>query len=72
MKNILYLQKKKDFLLWRDIVCLISKKEHLNKEGLIKILKLKASLNKGLSENLQGFSQKLKKQLDLMFVYLLL
>jgi len=31
----------------------MNKGEHLNKEGLIKIVSLKAYLNKGLSENLK-------------------
>ncbi len=57
----LFTKKKKDFLLWRDIVHLISKKEHLNKEGLIEILKLKASLNRGLPENFEDFFSKIEK-----------
>ena len=34
---------------------LINKKEHLSKEGFLKIVSLRASLNKGLSENLQVY-----------------
>jgi hypothetical protein len=32
---------------------LINKREHLDKEGLIKIVNLKTSLNKGLSDELR-------------------
>ena len=41
-------QKKADFLLFREIVILMSKKEHLSNSGLTKIISLKASLNLGL------------------------
>jgi hypothetical protein len=36
-----------------NIVELINKGEHLNKDGIIKIVNLKASLNKGLSDKLK-------------------
>lgn len=52
-KYSLITQKYSDYILWRTIIELINKKEHLNKSGLIKILNLKASLNKGLSKNLK-------------------
>jgi hypothetical protein len=39
--------------LFKEIVRLINKSEHLNKDGIIKIINLKASLNKGLSDNLK-------------------
>lgn len=52
-KYPLITQKQKDFLIWKDISILICKNEHLNKEGLIKILSLKASLNKGFSDKLR-------------------
>lgn len=41
-------QKKADYLLFREIVILRSKKEHLSNSGLTKIISLKASLNLGL------------------------
>jgi LAGLIDADG endonuclease len=46
-------QKQSDFLLFKEIVRLMNKSEHLNKDGIIKIINLKASLNKGLSDNLK-------------------
>lgn len=44
-------QKKADYLLFREIVTLISKKEHLSNSGPLrtKIMSLKASLNLGLN-----------------------
>ena len=45
-------QKKVDFDLWVKIVELISKKEHLTPEGVLKIFSLKSVLNKGLSDKL--------------------
>lgn len=45
-------QKQNDFLIWKDIIKLMCKKEHLNKEGLIKIINLRASLNRGLTDKL--------------------
>jgi len=41
-----------DYQLWVRCVNLIAKKEHLNLEGLTKIVSIKSALNKGLSENL--------------------
>ena len=52
-KYPLITQKKVDFILFKEIVDLMSRKEHLTIEGLRKILALKASLNLGLSENLK-------------------
>lgn len=54
-KYLLITQKQSDFILFKDIVYLINNKAHMNKEGLIKILSLKASLNKGLSDSLIAF-----------------
>jgi hypothetical protein len=48
-KYPLLTQKRADFLLFKSIVELINKKEHLNMEGLRKILSIKASINRGLS-----------------------
>ena len=47
-------QKKVDFDLWVKIVELISKKEHLTPEGVLKIFSLKTVLNKGLSKNISN------------------
>ena len=46
-------QKRADFLLFKAIVDLMNKKEHLQIEGLKKIVNLKASLNKGLPLSLK-------------------
>ena len=54
-------QKQSDYLLFKKIAELINKDEHLTKEGIIKIISLKASLNKGLSHNLKiNFPNKIK------------
>jgi hypothetical protein len=42
-----------DFILFKEIIDLIEKKEHLTPEGLNKILSIKASMNKGLSYSLK-------------------
>lgn len=52
-KYPLITQKQSDFFLWKGIIELISNSEHLNMNGLIKILTLRASLNKGLSNKLK-------------------
>lgn len=43
-------QKRADFLLFKLIVELMNNKLHLNVEGLHKIISIRASMNKGLSE----------------------
>ena len=52
-KYPLITQKKADFILFKNIIELMKCKEHLNIEGLQKIISFKASLNLGLSEDLQ-------------------
>lgn len=52
-KYPLITKKRGDFLLFKSIIELMNKSEHLNKNGVKKIVKLKASLNKGLSEKLK-------------------
>jgi hypothetical protein len=52
-KYPLITQKQSDFLLFKEIVELMDKGEHLTKDGLAKIINLKASLNKGLSNKLK-------------------
>lgn len=47
-------QKQSDFLLFKNIVELMYKDEHLTKYGMIKIVGLKASLNRGLSDKLKA------------------
>lgn len=47
-------QKFGDFVLFKEAVKLIGLREHLTKEGLLKLVSLKASLNKGLSGKLKS------------------
>ena len=47
-------QKLADFFLFKQAVKLISLGEHLTKEGLLKLVSLKASLNNGLSSKLKS------------------
>lgn len=47
-------QKKADYLLFKDVVTLMNNKEHLSVDGLLKIVNIKASINKGLSANLKA------------------
>lgn len=46
-------QKRGDYILWKSIVEIMQEKEHLTQEGLEKIVAIKASLNKGLSDDLK-------------------
>ena len=46
-------KKQADFKLFKEALNLISDKEHLTSEGLLKIVAIKASMNKGLSKELQ-------------------
>jgi hypothetical protein len=41
-----------DYYLFKQAFDLVSRKEHLTQEGLNKILAIKASINRGLSEGL--------------------
>nr|YP_010963385.1 NADH dehydrogenase subunit 2 [Raffaelea arxii]WNK75974.1 NADH dehydrogenase subunit 2 [Raffaelea arxii] len=52
-KYPLFTKKREDFLLFTQIVVLISQKEHLTNEGLQKIISLKASMNLGLPKTLK-------------------
>lgn len=54
-------QKYGDFFIFNNIVELINESEHLNKDGIIKIIKLKSSLNKGLSNELKYNFPNIKK-----------
>lgn len=56
-KYPLLTQKQADFKLFKQVVELMNRKEHLTIEGLHKIVAIKASINLGLSSRLkQGFS----------------
>ena len=41
-------KKRADFILFKSAVELVIRKEHLTEEGFLKILVIKASMNKGL------------------------
>jgi len=47
-------QKQADYLLFKQAVKLIHNKEHIYPAGLQKVINIKASLNKGLSESLKA------------------
>jgi len=47
-------KKFADYVLFKQAVKLIGLRAHLTKEGLLNLVSLKASLNKGLSEKLKG------------------
>lgn len=53
LKYPLRTQKQADFLLFKSIIDIIVKGDHLTTEGLYKIVNIKASLNRGLSEELK-------------------
>lgn len=53
-KYSLITQKQADFKLFKEIVQIIKRGEHVKQEGLQQILNLRATLNKGLSENLKA------------------
>lgn len=52
-KYILITNKYKDFIIFKQIVSLMSENKHTTLEGLEEILEYRASLNWGLSKNLQ-------------------
>ena len=52
-KYPLITQKHADYLLWREIIMMMQRKEHITQEGLLTIISLRASLNLGLSESLK-------------------
>ena len=52
-KYPLITQKQADYLLFKQAFDLVSRKEHLTKEGFNQLLAIKASINKGFSEELK-------------------
>lgn len=52
-KYPLLTQKRADFELFRRLIKLMNLKEHLTTEGLYKIMSIRASINKGLTEELK-------------------
>lgn len=53
LKYHLITQKQIDFKLFKHVIDLINLKEHLTLEGIIKIVSIRSSINKGLSETLK-------------------
>lgn len=51
-KYPLLTQKRADYLLFKQVVAIMKNKQHLTSEGLTKIISIRASMNKGLSETL--------------------
>jgi hypothetical protein len=51
-KYPLITQKRADYLLFREVVMMKVRKEHLTEQGLLKIVAIRASMNKGLSDQL--------------------
>lgn len=47
-------QKRADFELFKQVIDLMNRKEHLTKEGLQQIINLRASMNLGLSDELKA------------------
>nr|YP_009262113.1 LAGLIDADG endonuclease [Chrysoporthe deuterocubensis]AMX22188.1 LAGLIDADG endonuclease [Chrysoporthe deuterocubensis] len=52
-KYPLLTKKRQDFLIWREVVQLMMRKEHQTYEGVRYIIKLKSALNLGLSDKLR-------------------
>lgn len=52
-KYLLLSKKRADYILFKEIIYLIIKKDHFTKEGLLKIINIKAFMNKGISEELK-------------------
>ena len=47
-------QKQADFILFSSLVNLMNNKEHLTEKGINKIISIRASMNKGLTESLKS------------------
>jgi hypothetical protein len=59
-KYPLITQKLADYIIFKEIITLMNKKEHINLEGLNKIVSLRASLNLGLFDSLKKFFPNIK------------
>ena len=46
-------KKHADYILWREVIMVMQRKEHITPKGLLTVLSLRASLNLGLSESLK-------------------
>ena len=49
----LYTQKRTDYKLFKQVVLMLLNKKHFTEDGLLKIIAIKAAMNKGLSESLK-------------------
>lgn len=47
-------QKRADYLLFKEVVSMMERKEHLSQEGLEKIVAIKAAINRGLSDKFKA------------------
>jgi len=52
-KYPLITNKLYDYLLWRQVLIIIDRKEHLTEQGLRRIVAIKAAMNLGLSDKLK-------------------
>jgi len=52
-KYPLHTQKRADYELFKQVVLMLLNKKHFTEEGLLKIIAIKAAMNKGLSEYLK-------------------
>ena len=46
-------KKHADYILWREVIMMMLRKEHITPKGLLTVLSLRACLNLGLSESLK-------------------
>ena len=53
-KFLLKTKKRSEYELWKQVFNIIKNKEHLTKEGLRKILAIKASMNRGLNPEVKA------------------
>lgn len=53
--------KQSDFVLWKDIVKLINKDKHKDKNGIVEIINIRASLNLGISDKLSIYFPNITK-----------
>ena len=54
LKYPLITEKRADFELFKQVVYLIDQKKHLTPEGVLQILNIKATMNRGLSDTLKA------------------
>jgi len=64
-KYPLITEKQNDFIIFKKILSIINKKEHNTEEGLLNIVNLKTSMNKGISLQLKEcFSKSINTKRD--------